>query len=898
MPGSSLLKRFLPTIAMLTTWAGADAGTPRDAFFRGINLNGPPVVIDGHTWEGGDSEDLETRDQAFENRGVPLIPATDPDRERMIRSSRWNGQVDLKLTAIPPGTYSIFLYVWEDNNSETFSIFLDGREVVHDHVSGTAGSWTRLGPWRVVVESGMIRLTTRGGAANLSGIEIWKGEGPFPEPGHPEPLRPRDPVAARAFDAEVAPILARHCLECHGRSLQKGKLALATESAALAGGASGPAIEPGKPDDSLLWMYVESDEMPRDRPPLSDAEKRRLRRWIAEGATWGTPEIDPFLVTTDRRAGYDWWSLQPLRRPEPPAVRDEGWVRNEIDRFILARLESHDLRPAPEADRRTLIRRLSFDLTGLPPEPEEVERFVADTDDRAYEKLVDRMLASPRYGERWARHWLDVVRFGESQGFERNHVRENAWRYRDWVIQAFNDDLPYDEFIRQQIAGDVLHPDDLDALIATGYHVCGTWDQVAHLEGSAEMQKATRYDELEDLVATLGQSFLGLTINCARCHDHKFDPISQKEYYQFAALLGGVTQEKEERSKIALAPTPGQPDFAGVAHVIIPRQPPVMALLERGDYRQPREVVSPAGLKALSGLPGDFDLPPDAPEARRREALARWLSDPRNPLTSRVFVNRLWYHHFGQGIVETPSDFGFNGGRPSHPELLDYLASRVVEGGWKVKDLHRLIVTSAAYRQESRAHNDRAESLDSDNHLLWHANRRRLEGEAVRDAALAVAGALNPKVGGPSFVDVKLNKKGANTNHEFTDPTGEFSEAVNRRTIYRLWARSGNHPLLEALDCPDPSVMSPRRTRTITPIQALSLSNNVFMEKCAGRFADRLRREVGDDVSRQIDRAWRLAFARLPSDRERQAAREFVARQGLEQLVLVLFNTNEFLFVN
>jgi hypothetical protein len=898
MPGSSLLKRFFPTIAMLTTCAGADAGTPRDAFFRGINLNGPPVVIDGHTWEGGDSEYLETRDQAFENQAVPLVPATDPDRERMIRSSRWNGQADLKLSAIPQGTYSVFLYVWEDNNPETFSIWLDGREVAHDFVSGAAGSWKRLGPWRVAVDSGTIRLTTRGGAANLSGVEIWEGEGPFPEPGRPEPLRTRDPVAARAFDAEVAPILARHCLECHGRSLQKGDLALATEETALAGGASGPAIEPGKPEESLVWIYVESDEMPRDRPALSDAEKQRLHRWIAEGARWGTPEIDPFLVTTDRRAGHDWWSLQPLRRPEPPAVREGAWVRNEIDRFVLARLESHDLRPAPEADRRTLIRRLAFDLTGLPPSPEEVDSFVADDDDQAYEELVDRLLASPRYGERWARHWLDVVRFGESEGFEYNHVRENAWRYRDWVIQSFNEDLPYDEFVRQQIAGDILHPDDLDALIATGYHVCGTWDEVAHYEGSAEMQRATRFDELEDLVATLGQGFLGLTINCARCHDHKFDPISQEEYYQFAALLGGVTQEKDERSKITLSPTPGQPDFSGVAHVIIPKQPPVMARLERGDYRQPREVVSPAGLKALSGLSGDFGLPPDAPEARRREALARWLTDPRTPLTSRVFVNRLWSHHFGQGIVETPSDFGFNGGRPSHPELLDYLASRFVEGGWKVKDLHRLIVTSAAYRQASRVHNDQAEGLDSDNRLLWHANRRRLEGEAVRDSALAVAGALNPKLGGPSFADVKLNKQGPNTNHEFTDPTGEFSEAVNRRTIYRLWARSGNHPLLEALDCPDPSVMSPRRTRTITPIQALSLSNNVLMEKSAERFADRLRREAGDDVSRQIDRAWRLAFARPPSDRERRATREFVARQGLEQLGLVLFNTNEFLFVD
>jgi len=885
---------------MAAAWTPAHADAPGAVFFRGINLNGPQIVIDGHKWEAGDSKNLETRDLAFENQDVPLVPPTDPERSRMIRSSRWNGQMDMRFMNIPKGMYSVFAYVWEDNNSETFSIFLDGREVVHDFVSGPAGTWRRLGPWRVVVDAGAIRLTTRGGAANLSGIEIWKGDGPIPEPGHPDPkpVRPHDPVAAKVFDAEVAPILARHCLECHGRSLRKGGLALMSEEAALAGGGNGPVIVAGKPDESLLCEYIESGEMPRDRPPLSDAEKQRLRRWIAEGATWGHAEIDPFLVTTDRRAGYDWWALQAVRKPQPPAVRDAGWTRTAIDRFVLARLEARDLHPAPEADRRTLIRRLSFDLTGLPPGPEEVERFVADPDEKAYEKLVERLLGSPHYGERWARHWLDVVRYGESQGFERNHIRDNAWRYRDWVIRAFNRDLPYDEFVRQQIAGDVLHPNDLGALIATGYQVCGTWDEVAHDQGSAEMQKATRFDELEDLVGTLGQTFLGLTINCARCHDHKFDPISQKEYYQVAALLGGVTQEVKERSKIGLPATPDQLGFTGVAHVIIPRQPPPLAVLERGDYRKPGEVVSPAGLKALSGLSADFGLMPDAPEGRRREALAHWLTDPSNPLTARVFVNRLWYHHFGQGLVETPSDFGFNGGRPSHPELLDYLAFRFVDGGWKVKDMHRLIVSSAAYRQASQVLGDRAEGIDADNRLLWRANRRRLEGEAVRDAALAVAGALNPKIGGPSFRDLKVNLQGANGNHEFNGLTGEFSQAVNRRTIYRLWARSGNHPILESLDCPDPSVMSPKRTRTITPIQALSLSNNTFMEKCAERFAGRVRREAGDDRMRQVEHAWRLAFSRSPNDRERQVARSFLARQGLDQLCLVLFNANEFLFVN
>ncbi len=791
MPEVRITRRSLSSFGLLAVLLLATdssfAVPPPAVFFRGINLNGPPLQIDGHPWEGGDTKNLVSRDQAFENQGVTLDPPTDPERAMMIRSSRWNGNVDMAFTNIPDGTYSVFLYVWEDNNSETYSISLNGREVLHDYVSGKTGAWKRLGPWRIEAKREAFQLTTRGGAANLSGIEIWKGSGTIPEPGQPEPERPRDPIAVRTFDEKIAPVLARHCLECHSGSTRKGGLSLATETDALEGGESGPPIEPGKPDESLLLEYIETGQMPKGRPKLNDQEKQHLVAWIAEGAKWGTPEIDPFVVTTDRRAGYDWWSLQPVERPSVPAVKDKAWPRNDVDRFVLAQLEAKGLHPAPEADRRTLIRRLSFDLVGLPPEPDEVERFVNDNDEKAYEKLVDHLLDSPHYGERWARHWLDVVRFGESQGFERNRIRENAWRYRDWVIEAFNRDMPYDEFVRRQIAGDVLYPDDLSALIATGYHVCGTWDQVAHNEGSQEMRKATRWDEMEDLVATLGQSFLGLTINCARCHDHKFDPISQKEYYQFAALLGGVNQEEKERQNIKL-PASGQPDFKGVAHVIIPKQPPLFFVLDRGDYRQPHGVVSPAGLKALNGLSGDFGLAPDAPESKRRVALAHWVADRRNPLTARVFVNRLWYYHFGHGLVEAPSDFGFNGGHPSHPELLDYLASRFVEGGWKTKDLHRLIVNSATYRQASQVTNDPAESIDAENRLLWRANRRRLEGEAVRDAALVVAGALNRQLGGPSFRDVKVD---LGNNHTFTDPTGEFSDATNRRTIYRLWRDPG-----------------------------------------------------------------------------------------------------------
>jgi hypothetical protein len=1147
-------------------------------FVRGINLNGPAVEIDGNSWEGRDSRHYRTNDQAFENQSVALRPPTDAQRALMIRSSRWNHQARMELTDLPNARCQVFVYIWEDNDPETFSLFLQGEKVAPDIRSGNAGEWRRLGPFVVDVEKGTVTLTTEGGAANLSGIEVWEGTGTVPEPRPPELVAfpAVTPEFAKRFHDTIAPLLSKHCLECHNASDRRGGLDLSDWKAAGKGGESGAVVVARKPDDSLLWQHVESDEMPKERPPLNPQEKAVLRQWIADGAVWGEPRIDPFLFTTARRAGYDWWSLQPIRQPSPPEVNDRSWGINEIDAFILAQLEAESLHPAPAADRRTLIRRLSFDVTGLPPTPDEVQRFIDDADPRAYEQLVDRLLESPHYGERWARHWLDVIRFGESQGFERNKIRDNAWRFRDWVIQAFNDNLPFDEFVRRQIAGDVLYPDDLTALIATGYHVCGTWDQVGFLEGSAEMQRGVKQDHLEDVVATLGQAFLGLTINCARCHDHKFDPISQREYYQMASLLDGVvTQAEKEREGITLSfdprreaelkdriaglrssrgeletalrerygssvgtpveglravyrfdeesqgPVPDQfgidsattlergdkpafatrepaaelirsikqtgelsvevwitpgkaeqsgparivtvsadtgrrnltlgqdagrydvrlrttktdangnpslasPDgtvrterthvvytfgsggkarlyvngvrvaekkyegdlsnwdegfrlglgneftgdrpwdgtfhflalydraldepqvkhhletgstdlrgvepieslfakatvqereqhaalaaelrrleqelgevtFDGVAHVVIPRAPEATYVLARGDYRQPGDMVGPAGLDSLQGLPADFGLEADAPEGPRRAKLAEWLTDPRNPLTARVFVNRVWYYHFGQGLVDTPSDFGFNGGRPSHPELLDYLAARFIDSGWDVKALQRLILTSATYRQQSRVTNDKAAQDDADNRLLWRSNLRRLEGEEIRDAMLAVSGALNPQLGGPSYRDMQVGGGVMGTNSEFTDPTNEFSPATCRRTIYRLWARCGNLPMLESLDCPDPSVMSPRRTSTITPIQALSLLNSPFAENCAKSSAERVRADTGDDAARQIAQAYRYAFGREPRDEERAIAEQFVREFGLEQMCLTLFNTNEFLFVD
>jgi hypothetical protein len=644
--------------------------------------------------------------------------------------------------------------------------------------------------------------------------------------------------------------------------------------------------------------------------------------------------VNALSAGDERRAGPDWWSLQPVR---PVAIPGAGAGRspiNPIDHFILDRLQKERLAPSPAADRRTLIRRLSFDLIGLPPEPHEVEAFVADTSAGAYERLVDRLLDSPHYGERWARHWLDIVRYGESQGFERNKFRPSAWKYRDFVVEAFNSDMPYDRFVRWQIAGDVLRPDDPLAVIASGFLALGPYDLTAYNNGTPDMRKFAREEELEGLVATVGQAFLGLTVNCARCHDHKFDPVTQSEYYRFSAALGGTYQGAEREcvtdanratvekrvqalrheaqliaSEERLADALTKPSLAaqrhrlqsiirllqaGPVHTTRPKQPGAWHIMSRGDYRKPGQVVAPGGVAAVAGVSPDWQLPQDAPEAERRKALAGWITDPRNPLTARVIVNRLWGYHFGTGLVRTPSDFGFQGGAPSHPELLDWLAWQLVhpDGGptWSLKRIQRLIVTSAAYRQSSRIV-PQAAHVDADNRLLWRQTPRRLEAEAFRDAVLAVSGEIDLRMGGPGFRDFKHTSAGDNETYAVFDAVGgEF----NRRSLYRTCVRSGSSPLLDVLDCPDPSVTTPKRTVTSTPLQALSLLNNRFMEYCAERFAERLNREAPGDVAAQVRRAYALCFAQSATDAEVAFGENFAAKHGLGQLCLVLLNTNEF----
>src|SRR5579884_3187405 len=462
------------------------------------------------------------------------------------------------------------------------------------------------------------------------------------------PAAGRGQPPAPDFDRTIAPLLIERCFTCHSGPQPKGRLDLSRRQAALAGGRHTDVLHPGRPDQSRLWKYVASDRMP-PRRPLSAPEKAQLRAWIATGARWGTDPIDPFRITTAKRAGYDWWALQPVHKPSVPCVWDTTWARNPIDHFVLHRLEAHSLQPAPAADPRTLIRRLSFDLLGLPPSPAEVAAFVQDRSPDAYERLVERYLASPQYGVRWARHWLDVVRFGESNGFEFNEFRPHAWRYRDWVVHALNRDLPYDEFVRLQLAGDVLRPGEADAITATGFLVAGCYDTVGQTQQSMAMKRVVRQDELEDVVGTVGQTFLALTVHCARCHDHKFDPIRQVYYYRLTAALGGVHQgnrfilladTQAVRRQLALLAAQVAALMQGIplnvqlqqqeAHLaavvqqvyaVTPQPPGVAHRLIRGNAAQPAEVVSAGGVAALRELAGEFGLPAGAPDAARRQRL-------------------------------------------------------------------------------------------------------------------------------------------------------------------------------------------------------------------------------------------------------------------------------------
>lgn len=757
------------------------------------------------------------------------------------------------------------------------------------------------------------------------------------------------------FEKRIRPILVEHCQKCHGDKKTKGGLRLTDRDSAIKGGDTGAAILPGKPDDSLLIKaidYTGELKMPPEGK-LSDSEIEKLKRWVMLGAPW------PALGTTPNEtqsAGFQvtpvqqkWWAYQPVQDTLLPNVKDRTWPRNEVDQFILAELEARNLNPSEPADRRTWLRRATFDLTGLPPTPDEVDAFLADASSEAFAKVVDRLLASTAYGQRWARHWLDVVRYADF--YDANPKTRTAsceiteaWRYRDWVVDSLNTDLPFDQFIVHQIAGDLLPSPTGDeiypaGLIATTFLTNGAWDR-----GDADKEKMVS-DMVDDNIDTVGKAFLGVTLGCARCHDHKFDPISNEDYYALAGVFysshllkelgtkGGeytmnrvplapqavvalrdeqLKQINETNARVAELdkrdPKPPADDPERLKLVaqrdklqgeLLPEPPLAIAMQEggtvgglfpgiqdvpihiRGSYTRLGRVV-PRGLPRF--LAGTTQSP--ITRGSGRHELATWIASKSNPLTARVIVNRIWQWHFGEGLVRTPNNFGLLSEPPSHPALLDWLASRLMDEGWSLKKLHRRIMLSATYGQSSRCVASPGKSSapallnDPDNRWLGRFAARRLEAEAIRDAMLMVSGQLDPGQGGPAGDDVH----------------------ISRRSLYVQTARwdRGNFATLFDAANPDAAVEK-RNVSTVAP-QSLFLLNDRFVMNQAKHLATRLLREVPNDDVARIQYAYRLLFSRPALDAEVAVCREILTLQDQQaswgDLAHVLLCSNEFVYLD
>ena len=756
----------------------------------------------------------------------------------------------------------------------------------------------------------------------------------------PPEEEPRVAGGFEFFESRIRPVLEKRCYRCHSAKTKKpkGGLRLDTRAAIRRGGDTGPAIVRGDVDRSLLIeaLRYESIEMP-PKEKLPDSVIADFAAWVKMGAPYplASEEVSREESVEGRSAQDEarrFWSFQPVRRPPLPAVRDQRWPRTPIDAFILSTLEANDLAPAPAANRRDLIRRVYFDVTGLPPTPEHVATFVKNESPDAYEKLVDRLLASFHYGERWAQHWLDLVRFAETEGFEYDRIMPGSWRYRDYVIRAFGADKPYDQFVTEQLAGDEFAPTRRDALVAAGFHRLGA---VRRNAGNQEVASSRNeiLTERTDIVAT---AFLGLTVGCARCHDHKFDPVPQADYYQLQAFLAATREhdvplaspaevatweQKKKAVDVKIARLKKQAkNLEGQAEATIKEElksaelerPPALPtlctirndeekrtqihVLVRGVWESKGERV---GMRPLSVLVPDET--PELPLETRnpRTLLARWITDPKHPLTARVMVNRIWSHHFGLGIVKTPNDFGHNGDRPRHPELLDYLAAEFVAGGWRMKRIHRMILLSSTYRQSSRSPGAAARlKKDPENRLLWRFGRRRLSAEEIRDAMLAVSGTLNLKAGGESVI-VPVDEELVKLLYKPSQWTvTEDTDDHNRRSIYLLAKRNLKIPFMEVFDQPSLQTSCAGRISSTHAPQALELLNGRTSIRLARAFAARLVRDVGSIPSDQVERAFHLAIGRAPTDEERSLSLEFLGTETLEEFTLALFNLNAFLYVN
>lgn len=928
-------------------------------------------------------------------------------------------------------------------------------------------------------------------------------------------------VVAQDASASAARLIVTRCLTCHAGTEPEGGLDLSSRSGAVQGGVSGAAIDIASPIASRLWKQIESEEMPPE-DPLSTSEKEIVRQWLMAGAPYPKEALDRYAFTTDRRSGSDWWSFQPLPNLSADLLPSDS-KQHPVDFWIDRALEPHGWKQAESAPPRTLVRRLYYDLTGLPPSFEVIQAFERDPSDEAWLDLVDQCLSSPHYGERWAQHWLDIVRFGESDGFEYNQPRDQAWHYRDWVIRSFNRDLPYNAFVQMQLAADSLTEDGYEAASALGFWVAGPHNTVLGI--SDAMKESVRQQELEEIASVAGQSLLGLTIHCARCHDHKFDPIPAEDYYRWIANFSSVghgvasvpreddpnslnrkiaalrhqqvkraeqlalpsllqssnalwtvlpasanrpgdryrleirisptvwenpnqsTQESDslwlrlwdaqknsiadhllsppswisagqsqdfqtqsieywgngagnatlwlgpafandrfaaavdhlrivrsdgklvyEESFDGIQPTqntgiqastalpiyfnaiiPGwnrqgihalhaiqyQPNqwavqiYSGTSAPIpdstdpqwsqwrleierleqalkgvevfshVPRPVAAIRVLRRGDVLQPLHKVTPGPLQVVPESGDSWNSTPPSKQALSEEALnrfrfARWITQSNNPLFHRTIVNRVWQHHFGQALTRHPNDLGFQGGIPSHPELIDFLACWFREQNYSLKQLHRLLVTSKAYRQANQPRDRSTLESDRDNRWLTRRDPQRLDAEQVRDSILLASGMLDPTSYGPPYRDVAIDVIGAAHYYRF-DKDWETSQA--RRTIYRWRVRGDRSGLLDSFDCPDPSASIATRTRTTTASQALAMWNEPLMEVASQRLAEWVEQQAIDQRE-QIRRLWRQVLLRDPTEVELQQAIDLKIRHGLAVVCRLLFNTNEWITVD
>lgn len=682
------------------------------------------------------------------------------------------------------------------------------------------------------------------------------------------------------FNRDVAPILVKRCLECHSDHEPMGGLVLTTRAGILKGGDGGAALSTAMPHESLLLQRVVAGEMPPEQRgesrKLPEDEIRVLAAWIAEGAQWPAGRtLDQYESTSDVRGGRDWWSLQPVVRPVVPVVSPNR--NNPIDAFVADKLAMHGFQAAPVADRRTLIRRLFYDVIGLPPSYEQTEAFVADESPDAWQALVDSLLDSPHYGERWGRYWLDVVRYAETSGYERDQDKPFAWKYRDWVIDALNSDMPYDQFVIHQLAGDEIPSRDLKSVTATGFLMLGTWND------EPNDNQDYKYERLEDLVHTTSSAFLGLTVKCARCHDHKFDPIPQVDYYRMASAFWPGPIEARDR-KLVGGPSADELGFAEVlGWTDLTASPKPLHVLKNGSRHTPLQAVAPAPLTAIPALFKEFEPPAEgASTTQRRLQLARWIASSDNPLTARVLVNRLWQHHFGHGLVRSPNSFGFRGDLPTHPKLLDWLAAEFVSGGWTLKRIHRLILTSDTWCQSgSHPKHEQYSQTDSSNRLLWRADRRRLDAEALRDSFLTASGQLDRRIGGASFRPKISPEALEGLSRKSSAWTESPPEEQKRRSVYIYMKRHLLPPMMTTFDLCDTTLPNAKRDVTTVAPQALALLNNSFSHEQSTALASRIASLAKSPVEHS-KLVWRFALGRDAEPAELSLAVAHMAKQSTQ----------------